>query len=115
MYPVSTSETCFSQETFDFILARNFGNNSVSAESGQKLREIADLAFDLLSRIQKTEKLRKLGQLGKKGEEEFDSNIRLIGIIIHMLRNYQYNDAEMMSGLEKKYRQISPGISGQQV
>ncbi len=112
MYPFSTRQPQLSTETMDFILARDFGPGPHAEEAN--LRKIADLSYDLLSRISKSEKLRKLGQLGKNGENEFDSNVRLVGIMMEILRRYSYTDAEMMSSLEKKYRQLSPGIAGKQ-
>lgn len=112
MYPLHTRQNQLSQETMDFVLSREF-TDSPSADISQ-LRRIADKSYDLLSRISKSEKLRKLGQLGKNGEAEFDANVRLVGIMIHLLRQYGYDDAEMMGSLEKKYRQISPGIAGKQ-
>lgn len=113
MYPASTQQSVFSQEALEFVLKQPFSTGQ-NAESGS-LRKIADLSYDLLSRISKSEKLRKMGQLGKKGEAEFDSNVRLVGLMIHMLNQYGYNDAEMMASLEKKYRQLAPGISGKEV
>ena len=110
MYPMTTQQNEFSQETLDFILSRP--STGQEAAGTDRLRSIADQAYDLLSRIQKSEKLRKLGQLGKSGETEFDSNVRLVGLMVHLLKLYGYQDAEMMASLEKKYRQIAPGIAG---
>lgn len=115
MYPLSTPKTHFSQDALEFVLSRDFGNNLSGGSDRAKLRSIADLAFDLCGKIQKSEKLRKLGQLGKKGEEEFDSNIRLVGVMVHILRSYGYEDSEMMGSLEKKYQAVSMGISGKKV
>jgi hypothetical protein len=113
MYPLHTTQNQLSQETMDFVLSRNFVDGSGANEG--MLRKIADLSYDLLNRISKSGKLRKLGQLGKSGEAEFDSNVRLVGLMLHVLKQYSYDDAEMMSGLEKKYQQIAPGITGRQV
>jgi hypothetical protein len=115
MYPLHTRQTQFTQENLDFILDRDFRVSPPEGTAKDRLRSIADQAYDLLSRIQKSEKLRKLGQLGKSGEAEFDSNVRLVGLMVHLLRQYQYQDTEMMASLEKKYLQIAPGIAGKQV
>jgi len=94
-------------------LSRNFGAAGMGgAEEREKLRSIADMAFDLCNKIHKTGKLRKLGQLGKSGEAEYDSNIRLVGLMVHILRNYQYDDAEMMGSLERKYHSPLSGVTG---
>ena len=112
MYPLNTQKTVFSQEALEFVMAGDFGRAGSGNDELDRLRSIADMAFDLCSKIQKTGKLRKLGQLGKNGEAEYDSNIRLVGLMIHILRTYQYNDAEMMSSLEKKYQSSLAGIAG---
>lgn len=113
MYPISSHKSGLSQETMNFVLSQKFGEASADKES--RLRKIADLSYDLLSSIQKTEKLRRLGQLGKSGENEFDSNVRLVGIMMHILRESGYNNLEMMASLEKKYQQLNPGKQGRQV
>lgn len=115
MYPLQTRNSVFSQESLDFVLSGNFGNAAASGSEKARLRSIADLAFDLCGKVQKTEKLRKLGQLGKAGESEYDSNIRLVGLMVHILRKYQYDDSEMMSSLEKKYHSVAAAISGKKV
>jgi hypothetical protein len=115
MYPLHTRQTQFTQENLNFILEKDFSVSQTEGTAKDRLRSIADLAYDLLSRIQKSEKLRKLGQLGKSGEAEFDSNVRLVGLMVHLLRQYKYQDGEMMASLEKKYLQISPSIAGTQV
>jgi hypothetical protein len=110
MYPLHTNQHQLSQETVDFVLSRDFG--AAASADASKLRQIADQSYDLLSRISKTEKLRRLGQLGKNGEAEFDANVRLVGMMMHLLQSYGYDDAEMMNSLQKKYHQIAGGISG---
>ena len=112
MYPLSSQKMVFSQEALEFVMSSDFGSASNGESEHERLRSIADMAFDLCSKIQKTGKLRKLGQLGKNGEAEYDSNIRLVGLMIHILRSYHYNDAEMMSSLEKKYQSSMAGIAG---
>lgn len=112
MYPVSTQQNAFSQESLEFVLSKSI--SKVEPGDAGSLRRIADLSYDLLSRISKSEKLRRMGQLGQKGEAEFDSNVRLVGLMIHLLQQYGYNDAEMMASLEKKYRQLAPGIYGKE-
>jgi hypothetical protein len=112
MYPLSSQKMVFSQEALEFVMSSDFGSASNGESEHERLRSIADMAFDLSSKIQKTGKLRKLGQLGKNGEAEYDSNIRLVGLMIHILRSYHYNDAEMMSSLEKKYQTSMAGIAG---
>ena len=113
MYPLHSSQTQFSQDTMDFVLSGKFGPaGAVPGASRERLSNIAGLAFDLLARVQKTEKLRKLGQLSKTGETEYDSNVRLVGLMVEILKIYQYQDHEMMDSLEKKYSLLVSGISG---
>ena len=113
MYPIHTQQNVLSTEMLDFVAGMNFGSDHSAVDSTERLRKIADLSFDILSSVQKTEKLRKLGQLSKSGESEYDSNVRLVGLMVNILKQYGYHDAEMMESLNKKYEKIALGLPGQ--
>jgi hypothetical protein len=108
MYHIHTSALELKESTFKYIASKNLSmtGNSNSADPN-RLRSIADLSFDLLSQVQKQEKLYKIQQLSKTEQAEYLSSVRLIGIMIHILSEYQYSDREMMDALNKRYQRFS--------
>jgi len=108
MYHLHTSALELKESTFQHI-----GTKDLSASSNQnpgnpnRLRSIADLSFDLLSQVQKLDKLNKLHQLSKTEQAEYNSTVRLIGIMIHVLDQYKYQDNEMMDTLSRRYNKFS--------
>ena len=70
------------------------------------LRRIADQSFDLLSQIQKLDKLDKLGHLSSKEQNELLGLTRLVGIMVHILEQYQYQDSEMMDALLSRFHKL---------
>jgi hypothetical protein len=107
MYHIHTSATELKESTFRFVTSREFaaGNASDPSNPG-RLRAIADLSFDLLSQVQKWDKLQKLSQLTDSESAEFHSTLRLVGIMIHILKEYQYTDTEMMDALNRRYQRF---------
>ena len=108
MYHLNTNALELQNSTFQYITSQQFSpktENSVEANS--RLRAIADQSFDLLAQVQKMEKLSKLGHLSQKETMEYNSLIRLVGIMIHILQEYKYADIEMMDALMKRYHKNS--------
>jgi len=105
MYHLHTSALELSDSTFQYINSQSISKQEGSSES--RLRAMADLSFDLLSDVQKMEKLFKLNQLSKVELAEYTSNIRLIGIMIHILSQYKYQDLEMMGALSKRFQRFA--------
>lgn len=106
MYHLHTSALELGDNAFQYISSQNFaaGNHPQDAT---RLRAIADLSFDLLSQVQKQEKLFKLQQLSPSEQLEYISNLRLVGIMIHILTEYKYQDVEMMDALTRRYQKFS--------
>ena len=111
MYHLHTKKTLFDFETYDFVLNQTFslkGENTVEATS--LLTKIADQSFDLLSQIQKLDKLFKSGHLTSKEQSDYQSMIRLVGIMIHILNQYNYTDKEMMDALVMRFQKLESYI-----
>lgn len=106
MYHLHTSALELSENAFQYISSKNFASGNDSQDS-TRLRAIADLSFDLLSQVQKQEKLFKLQQLSRSEEMEYNSNLRLVGIMIHILHEYKYQDVEMMDALTRRYQKFT--------
>ena len=107
MYHLHTHKTSFDFGTYNFILNQSFSQNSVNnIEVEAHLRKIADQSFDLLSQIQKLDKLSKLGHLSQKEQSEYHSMICLVGIMIHILNQYEYNDKEMVDALVNRFHKF---------
>jgi hypothetical protein len=105
MYHLHTSALEFGDNAFQYISSKNFAAGAT--QDSTRLRAIADLSFDLLSQVQKQEKLFKLQQLSRTEEMEFSSNLRLVGIMIHILHEYKYQDVEMMDALTRRYQKFT--------
>jgi len=107
MYHLHTKKSSLDFETYNFVLNQNYGSEiEKSAAQTKRLREIADQSFDLLSQIQKMDKLSKLGHLSTAEQSSFKSQIRLVGILIHTLKQYGYNDNEMMIALVNRFNKF---------
>jgi hypothetical protein len=111
MYHLHTTALELKESTFQHIVSKDlsFAGNQ-DAGNPNRLRAIADLSFDLLSQVQKLEKLQKLQQLSKTEQAEYHSTVRLIGIMIHILDEYNYQDREMMDALTRRYQKFSGTI-----
>jgi hypothetical protein len=111
MYHLHTSASELKESTFNFVTTKDFTLSGMgNPKDATRLRAIADLSFDLLSQVQKMEKLQKLHQLSNSELAEYNSTIRLIGIMIHILHEYKYADREMMDALTKRYQKFSVSI-----
>jgi hypothetical protein len=108
MYHLHTSALELSEPTFQYIVSKDFSSSgNQNPGNPNRLRAIADLSFDLLSQVQKMEKLQKLQQLSKSEQAEYHSTVRLIGIMIHILDEYKYQDSEMIHALKRRYQKFS--------
>jgi predicted protein tyrosine phosphatase len=101
-----TSALELGESTLQYITSKTIESGARTQDT-QRLRAIADLSFDLLSQIQKMEKLHKLHQLSGKEESEYHSTLRLVGVMLHILNEYHYQDREMMDALSKRYNKHS--------
>ena len=111
MYHIHTKKSSLDLHTFNFLLSQNFSpevENSTTVI--QRLRNIADQAFDLLSQIQKMDKLNKLGHLGESEKNEHQAQIMLVGILIHLLDQYKYKDSEMVDALKSRFQKFGIGL-----
>jgi hypothetical protein len=108
MYHIHTKMNSFDSGTYNFILSQDFSahtkNNPETAS--RMLRRIADQSFDLLSQIQKLDKLDKLGHLSSKEKSELLGLTRLVGIMVHILEQYKYQDSEMMDALLSRFHKL---------
>jgi len=108
MYHLHTSALELKESTFQYIVSKDLSSSgNQNPGNPNRLRAIADLSFDLLSQVQKLEKLQKLQQLSKAEQAEYHSTVRLIGIMIHILDEYKYQDGEMMDALTRRYQKFS--------
>ena len=105
MYHLHTSALELSGLTFQYIQSKDLSGQPAGNEN--RLRAMADLSFDLLTDVQKMEKLYKLDELSKVELAEYHSTIRLIGIMIHVLNGYKYQDLEMMGALSKRFQRFA--------
>jgi len=107
MYHIHTQKASFDSNTYNFVLNQTF---SPKAENGVEVKtllgKIADQSFDLLSQIQKLDKLFKLGHLSQKEQSDYKSMISLVGIMIHLLNQYRYNEKEMMDALVNRFQKF---------
>lgn len=105
MYHIQTNELEYTDKTYQYVLSQKFApeKNDNPAQL-TILRSIADQSFDLLSQAQKMEKLQKLNRLSETENKEYISILRLVGTMIHILRQYQYSDFEMMDTLVSRFQ-----------
>lgn len=93
---------------FRYLITKPFSFKSENSEEvNTRLRSIADQTYDLISQIQKLEKLQAIGQLGAKEKREYDSSIRLVALMIHLLLDQNYRDKEMMDALLKRFEKYA--------
>jgi hypothetical protein len=108
MYHLHTTASELKESTFQYIVSKEISSaGNPNSGDPNRLRAIADLSFDLLSQVQKLEKLQKLQQLSKTEQAEYRSTVRLIGVMIHVLDEYKYQDREMMDALTRRYQKFS--------
>jgi len=104
MYQIQSKKSSFDIGAYNFVLSLNYGaKHENSSDKENLLRKIADQSFDLLSQVQKLDKLSKLGHLNTSEKAEFQSMIRLVGVMIHILSQYGYSDKEMMDALNSRF------------
>lgn len=106
MYPIQTRSNELSEKMYEHILSLSNSGKNIQPDSGQngRLHTIAGLSFDLLTRVQKWEKLYKMNQLSDKESREYLSTIRMVGIMIAILKQYQYSNQEMMQSLVQRFQ-----------
>lgn len=105
MYHIHTNASELKDSAFRFITTQDFKTGATGeGQNPERLRAIADLSFDLLSQVQKWEKLHKLNQLSAQEQAEYFSTIRLVGIMVHILNEYNYTDKEMTDALRRRYQ-----------
>lgn len=105
MYPIHTKSNELSEKMYEHILAHTASSiGQPNAVQVDRLQVIAGLSFDLLTRVQKWEKLYKLNQLSDSESKEYISTIRLVGIMIAILQQYQYNNKEMIQSLVQRFQ-----------
>lgn len=106
MYPIQTRSNELSDKMYEYVLnlSQSGTSSQPNSEQSGRLHTIAGLSFDLLTRVQKWEKLYKMNQLLDKEAREYLSTIRMVGIMIAILKQYQYSNQEMMKSLEQRFQ-----------